>query len=204
MKGRQRGFTLLELLVAVLILGIVLGGIYVVYATNHTTFVRGLAKIAVQQDARLALDVMAKNIRMAGYDPSNVLPSCTPTTAIQAASANSITFVGDVTGDVANLKSDRDTYRLQGSQVIRDFSTWSGSACGWSPNPPSSRLLAENISSLAFQYFDAGNNLIPSPVATGSLGSIRRITISVTTQKTAAGKQQSFPLTVDVRLRNLQ
>ena len=40
------------------------------------------------------------------------------------------------------------------------------------------------------------------PVATASLGDIRRVTISLVAADTIVGAQQTFPLVVDVQLRN--
>ncbi|MGH7371645.1 MAG: hypothetical protein ACREJK_07345, partial [Candidatus Methylomirabilales bacterium] len=89
--------------------------------------------------------------------------------------------------------TDRVTYRLQGTQVIRDFSSWIGAAF---PAPAPDQL-ADGVTWLIFAYFDGNDN------PTADLASIRRITIQLTTQATAGGKPETFPLIMDVRLRNL-
>jgi len=61
-----------------------------------------------------------------------------------------------------------------------------------------SEALADGVTTLTFAYFDSSNN----PTAT--LANIRRITIGLTVQETGVGGQQSLPLTMDVRLRNVQ
>jgi type IV pilus assembly protein PilW len=192
-QGGQRGFTLLEVLISSAIFGVVISAVYTMYITNQTTFLRGENKIDLQQNARVAMALMAREVRMAGYDPSNVIPAQASQTAVQVANANSTTIIADVTGD--NV-SDRVTYRLQGGQIVREISSWVGGA--WTPNPPDSGEVAGSVTALAFTYYDASNNV------TATLANIRRITNAITVQATAAGRQETFPLTIDVRLRNLQ
>lgn len=178
------GFTLPEMLISAVVFTIVLLAVYLMLMTNQITYARGENKVEIQQNARVAMRRMAREIRMAGYDPSSA-----STTAIQAANANSITFIADLDG---NDVSDRITYRLQGNQVIRDSASWGGGA--WTPSVSSE--LADSVSALSFAYFDS------TDTATATLADIRRITLGITVQDTTAGFQDSFPLTVDVRLRN--
>ena len=133
---------------------------------------------------------------MAGYDPSDAI-NLLPSTAIEIANANDIRFIADVTGDAV---SDQVRHWLAGNQVMRDISSWNAGTGTW--DPPGSGELAASVSTLTFQYFDANDVGIPAPVAVGSLTDIRRITIGITAQGTAAGIQETFPLTIDVRVRN--
>ena len=199
-QGGQKGFTLLEALIFSAIFAMVLSGVYLVYVTNQSTFVQGQSKADLQQNARVALDRMTREMRMAGYDPSTAIPAQASQTAVQVANANAVTYIGDVTGDQV---SEQVTYRLQGNQIFRDISSWTG-ALPW-PAPTSSEL-ADNVTALSFTYYDANDQKIfPPPPLTGNLANIRRITVQVTTQGTAGtGGQQTFPVTVDVRLRNLR
>jgi len=187
----QQGFSLLEVLISLSVFTIVLFAVYTTFTASHRTFVRGEDKIEVQQTSRVAMGMAASEIRTAGYDPSNVM-TLMPTTAIQVANANTLTFIADVDG---NNVTDQVTYRLQGTQLIRDFASWGGAA----PFPaPASEQLADGVTALTFAYFDSSDN----PTAT--LANIRRITIGLTVQETGVGGQQSLPLTMDVRLRNVQ
>jgi len=62
---RQNGFTLPELIVVTVIIGMVMAGISV-FLTNGVKFVRlTQARIEIQRDARLALSVINKDLRQA-------------------------------------------------------------------------------------------------------------------------------------------
>ncbi|MBF0498139.1 MAG: prepilin-type N-terminal cleavage/methylation domain-containing protein [Deltaproteobacteria bacterium] len=65
--GKQRGFTLIELMVALALSGIVTGGIYTVYITQTRNFAAQEQEVEIHQNARFALDMLAKDVRMAGY-----------------------------------------------------------------------------------------------------------------------------------------
>lgn len=186
----QQGFSLMEVLISLSVFTIVLFAVYTTFTASHRTFVRGEDKIEVQQTSRVAMGMAASEIRTAGYDPSNVM-TLMPTTAIQVANANTLTFIADVDGD--NV-TDRVTYRLQGIQLIRDLASWNGATFP----APAPEQLADGVTTLTFAYFDSSDN----PTAT--LANIRRITIGLTVQETGVGGQQSLPLTMDVRLRNVQ
>jgi prepilin-type N-terminal cleavage/methylation domain-containing protein len=183
------GFTLPEMLISTAVFVIVLFAVYLMLMTNQITYARGENKVEIQQNARVAMRRMAREVRMSGYDPGSAIPAQGSQTAIQVANANMITFIADLDGDDV---SDQITYRLQGNQVIRDSASWVGGA--WTPSVSSE--LADSVSALSFTYFDS------TDTATATLADIRRITLGITVQDTAAGFQDTFPLTVDVRLRN--
>lgn len=65
--GRQRGFSLVELMIAMTIGFIVLAGIGYLYLESRQAF-RSMDNLSrMQESARYALEIMARDIRMAGY-----------------------------------------------------------------------------------------------------------------------------------------
>ena len=196
----QTGFTILELMIASAILAFVLLGVCSLFVSNNTTYTLGQDKIEVQQNARVAMQTLARELRMAGYDPPGDIALQATPTAVQLATVDTVSFLADMDDDGV---LDQVTYRLQGTQVLREFSSWNGTI--FPAAVPS--VLADGVSALTLTYFDDNtptNNQIAAPVAAGNLPDIRRVTIDVlTTDTTAAGTQQNFPLTADVQLRNL-
>ena len=61
----QRGFTLTELMVACAVMGIVMAGIFTLQQQGQLAYLWGASRVEVQQNARLALDVMTRELRSA-------------------------------------------------------------------------------------------------------------------------------------------
>ena len=212
---------------ATAISSVVLLALYLLYDVNQVTFVKGEQQADLQQNARIAMDRIVRELRLAGSErqaPPVVPTSCT--TAIQSATATSISFI-------ANIDSDDPTEKVEYTRLpgctpncaidppkIRreEWPPPAGPGCSWSAsgNP---QPFAERVSALAFTYYD-GNNIClggaptaptgdcPTPpsaaVPAGSLGNIRRISITITTQDAQTGsKAQPFTLRGEVRPRNL-
>ncbi len=62
------GFTLIELMIAMVIAGIVAAAIMMAFDSQQKTQVNQQLVVEMQQDARAALYLMQQDIRMAGYD----------------------------------------------------------------------------------------------------------------------------------------
>jgi len=75
----QRGYTLTELLVAMAMLALVLSGVYTLQRQGLYSYMMGSAKVEAQQNARVALDLMIRELRSA--------------TSVTATAAGDLTFV---------------------------------------------------------------------------------------------------------------
>jgi prepilin-type N-terminal cleavage/methylation domain-containing protein len=64
--NEKNGFTLVEMLVAAAILGIALGAIYSLYLTNLRSAYKHDDVVEVQQNLRIAMDALTRDIKMAG------------------------------------------------------------------------------------------------------------------------------------------
>ena len=69
--SRQQGFSLIELVIGMAIFLLVLLAIYQLFDTGSATYRSGQRKVDVQQNARVALDEIVRQLRVAGYYPEN-------------------------------------------------------------------------------------------------------------------------------------
>jgi len=194
----QSGYSLLELLVASAIFFTFMVGVASIYAQGHATFRRGMSRIEVQQSARIAVESMVREIRLAGYDPSGIIASLPADAVVQVAARDTFTMIADVDGDAV---TDQVTYRMVGSQIVREVAPWSGLAF----DAPATDQVADGVAWLAFSYFDDSDpNAMALPVDATDLGDIRRISIELVTSFASAGVLENYPLTMDVGIRNAE
>ena len=65
-RGRDtRGFTLAEMLVVIAIIGLMMAALFTLQRQGQTAYLTGAARVEVQQNARIALDMMISDIRLA-------------------------------------------------------------------------------------------------------------------------------------------
>jgi type IV pilus assembly protein PilW len=80
----ERGFTLVELLVAIAIFGLVMAGIYSSFGSQNRIYHAQEKVATIQQNLRAAMFVMEREVRMAGYDQDLAggfgITACGPTT----------------------------------------------------------------------------------------------------------------------------
>ncbi len=72
---KDKGFTLVEIMVSMAISSLVIAGIYGVYTIQQRSYTVQEQVSEMQQRIRSALDFMTRNIRMAGYDPNGICRS---------------------------------------------------------------------------------------------------------------------------------
>ena len=68
-SGRSGGFSLIELLIAMAVGLVVLGAMYSVFTLQNKTLTNQEEIVAMQQSVRAGMDMMTREIVMAGYDP---------------------------------------------------------------------------------------------------------------------------------------
>lgn len=155
----EAGFTLVELMAAMVIAVVVMAGIYSAYYSQQKNATAQEQTAEMRQNLRAGLDLMAREIRMAGYDPTQ-----SANAGITAAASNSITFTEDLNGDGDTGDADENiTYSLSGMDLQR-----------------SGQVVAENIDALNFVYLDGSGNV------TANLNDIRAVQITMVAR---AGKR---------------
>jgi type IV pilus assembly protein PilW len=178
-KGK-RGFSLNELLVALVIMSIVSSAIYGVFSISSRSYTIQSATADVQQSVRSAMEVMLHDIRAAGLDPT-----ASGNFGIELAEAEKLRFtsdsidagLNDFNGILDDTNSERITYVLQGTQLNQILYETTGSE--------TSVPLIMDVHNLRFTYFDADGNNLGSPVPPLRLSDIRTINVSITVEETA-------------------
>ena len=199
MKGNKKGFTAVELLVSLALLSLTLGSIYSLYMSFVQQCTSESVKINVQQRVRSGLDMMIRDIRMAGLDPD-----ATGDFGLAAATSQRIQFTldRDMDGELddADISDGIDTtdlehiaYEWDGSDAISLMLYKTDGTLELS------EIVASNVTALSFAYFDADNN------ATSVLDDIRTVDIQMTIQR-PSGQDDLVSLTLDkrVKCRNLE
>jgi type IV pilus assembly protein PilW len=146
-RDPNRGFTIVELLIAMVVALLALGAMYSTFLTQHRSYVVQEETSAMHQNLRIALYYMQREIRMAGCDPSGNADA-----RIITANASSITFTEDVRGDFDGSDSDGDTddanekitYGLKANSLVKN--TGGGN-----------QLVVRNIDALDFVYLDGSS-----------------------------------------------
>jgi len=87
----RKGVTLIELLVALVICGMVAAGIYQVFIAQGKAYAVQDQVTEVQQSVRSAMEILLRDLRMAGYDSDSLLSTITITSPVANLSDNAIT-----------------------------------------------------------------------------------------------------------------
>ena len=194
--GCDQGFTLLEVLVVILILGIVMAGVYSVYTSQQKSFLIQEDVAEMQQNLRAAMFTMVREIRLAGCNPTGKA-----TAGIVTATATTISVTMDISGDNPNVdppdggigNANEDvSYALidtDSDGTMDSLGRRAGSAGGGSLQP-----VASNIDAMNFVYLDGNGNV------TADLTQIRSVQVTVV----ARTENRSVGFRNTASYRNLQ
>jgi prepilin-type N-terminal cleavage/methylation domain-containing protein len=106
MRGKDvRGFTLIEILVAMVIAAIVMTSVYSVYYSQQRSYIIQEEVAAMHQNLRAAMSIMEREIRMAGCNPTGNASNV----GFLDNQANRIQFTEDVRGKDPGDPPDGDT-----------------------------------------------------------------------------------------------
>ena len=111
-----KGITLIELLVALVIAGIIIAGIYRLFVAQTRAYVVQDQVVEVQQNIRSAMEILLRDLRMAGFNGDNTpsSPSVTP-------GASNITVFYQKNGAVRQVSYSVDgNSRLMRNQIPPD------------------------------------------------------------------------------------
>jgi len=177
----DKGFTLIEILIALIISAVILAGIYSTYYSQQKSYITQEQVTAMQQNLRAAMYFMEREIRMAGFDPNR-----TADAGILIAKRAELHFTADrnKNGNVSTASGNPDeniryalTNDANGDGVFDarpchlGRETWGGGL----------QTLAEEIDALNFVYLDEDGNTLDDDGNGNVTTSIDRIrTIQIT------------------------
>lgn len=184
---RSRGFTLVELLVAMAVGAIVLTAIYSVYGGLTRSYTAQNVTADMQQVVRAGIDFMVEDIIRAGLNPQEAAGI-----GIATATSTTIRFTADrdMNGSIDAGNSEDITYFYD--TAINRLDQFLDGA--------NRQPFIDNVSSMTFIYLDADGNDLGDPVAAADLDDIRTILISLTVQE-PAGRQGLIARTYSTRFR---
>ena len=172
-KHNTKGFTLIELCVAMAISAMVMASIYSAYQAQLRSHITQQMVVEMHQNARAAMFAMESEIRMAGYDPTGNADA-----TVLFADDTQLVFTSDQSnpgpdGVISTSPLDEPAemirYTLSGGNLGRQTYT----------NPV--EVVAENIEVLNFVYLDENGLRLPTPMNPGdpNLALIRSVQVTL-------------------------
>jgi type IV pilus assembly protein PilW len=173
----RKGVTLIELLIALVICGMVAAGIYKVFIAQSKAYTVQEQVTEVQQSVRSAMEILLRDLRMAGFDSDNLLSTVDIPSPIAKLTDDSIT-VNYEYYDKALAQYQKHTvayWRDEGSSSLIRQLTVNDVAI------PQETLL-ENVEKLNFMYgVDAnGDEALDTLVPYDSIKTSKVIAVRVT------------------------
>lgn len=178
---RRDGFSLVELIVALAVFAIITSTIYGAFIMQRRSFDLQEQMTEMQQNVRAAMDMMVREIKLAGYDDPDVIsPTTMREVTLSDNLSNSKRFNGityntsqlqikvDLNGDGDNGDSNEDiTYKHYNSSTYPYQLKRKTGAGYFQP-------FAENIQTFTFSYLDANG------ASTTTTADIRQVEVAIT------------------------
>jgi len=155
------GFTLVELLVTLAVSGVLLTAVTQLFISSNKMYTVQEQVLRIQQEVRSGLDMLARDIRMSGYDPTDSASNAGFTTA----NSTNLRIQYDFDEDGVCNKDREYQYSSddQNLEIQRDGSG------GY-------QTLVNNVNSMNFQYTLSNGTLTNNPADTED---IRRVTVNI-------------------------
>ncbi len=156
----KKGVTLIELLVVMVIAAIVMAGVYRVFISQTKTYAVQDQVMEVQQSVRGAMEILLRDLRMAGFDDDNVNSDVTIAnplvTPVQTSdiTINYEYYNRNVVGTEAQRYQSYQVRYRRDAGTSRLIRTLSVDAPGGGPD----EIILENVNELTFTYGVDQNN----------------------------------------------
>lgn len=180
-SNSQKGFTIIEVLVALALAGMATTAIYTTYTSQQRSYVTQQEVSFMQQNLRASMYLLTSELRMAGFDPTG---NADAEIVAVTSSPNTIRFTADLDGDGAISTTEGDGEDVTYALYIEDGKQKLGRK-----NPTTARAVAENIEVLDLTYLDDDNNTTTDP------DEIRSIQITLVAKTDNKSPNYSVPFT---------
>ena len=225
--AEDHGFSLVEMLVVMAIFGLVMAGLYTIFVSSNRLYLAQEEIVGAQQEARTALEIIGRQVRMAGcIAEQNRIGGADAISGAAwggdyrfgieearvdaGAKITALAFKADLDGDgktdavrYVYYHSDHATASRRNT-ISCEIKTWSGGA--WT-NDTVEQLFLENIQNLVLTYQLADGSTTETPA---KLEDIRGVNINLTAQTGKAvepyqgGKgYRTRQLISNIQIRNL-
>jgi type IV pilus assembly protein PilW len=167
-----KGITLLELLTALVICGIVIAGVYRLFIAQSKAYTVQDQVGEVQQNIRSAMEILLRDLRMAGYDNDNVSSKIIIANPIFPADHSVI-----VNYEYDDTHRYEVTYSLVNGNLTRQLTIFPDVG----PSTTTTDTLLENVNALNFEYgVDANDDgALDSWVSAGGIGLAKVVAVRV-------------------------
>ena len=165
-KKKERGVTLVELMISLSMFAVIISAMYNMFNFQQKNYSVQDNVAVMQQNVRVGLGYMVKEIRMAGYIPDGIppnklspsndsLPSSPFTTngvseSVEEATASAITLQADIDGDNIT-EAVRYTLDAGNNTLTREVWKWNAGATSWDAST-GPEIVAEDIENVVFTY----------------------------------------------------
>jgi len=193
---RTRGFSLLEMLIVLAVFTLIVGGIFTSLSQGQIRYQFEQEVAEVQQSARNAMDIMVREIKLAGFPKASYYDSGQNWTSANSnrvaagfitINATNLVFEADVEEDSI---VDRVDYNLSNGTLSR--SAQDKQAGGGAPAAVY-QLLASNVTALTFTYLDSNQ------AVTATASQVRSVMISLSMNTTSVDPQNRNRRTITVQ-----
>jgi len=194
----QKGLTLVELMITLVLSLLLMAAVYMTYHTQHVTSQVQHQVTSVQQDIRAVAEIIAKDIRNAGCDPNG-------------AGIDSLVATASSSGPITlSLHMDLDEDGTNGSINENIYYDWANNTLTRTDRNAAVgsqvQTLARNVTGFGFTYLDGNYTTAGVTPLAGNENNVEYIQINITMQSDQidpdTGQFINRTLTRQVRLRN--
>ncbi|OGP90893.1 MAG: hypothetical protein A2157_05475 [Deltaproteobacteria bacterium RBG_16_47_11] len=173
-KFNEEGITLIELLIALVIFGIASAGSYRLFVAQTKAYTVQDQVIEIQQNIRTAMEILLRDIRMAGFDNDRTLLTFSPDISIIPGN-HSVT----VNYEYDDTHRREVAYSIMNGNLIRQETTFPVAG----PSSAFTESILENVDALDFNYGvdtnDPPDGAMDNWVLAGSVGMAKVVAVRV-------------------------